>query len=130
MKKFLILFLLLATPCFASDEVKIQVRFKEAITVQGRGNPVEFSDCLYYTPEEWANLQPSELQAKKKERTDNWKHMLEAPQPVIEPTKADLEQQLAQIEEQKASLENQKAEISGKLSALAVGKVTSEIRDE
>ena len=113
-----LMFWAFAGVCFAEDKVMVQVRFKEAITVQGRGNPIEFSDAFYFTPEEWAGMKAEDWAAKKKERTDGWKYQLENPPVPVEPTKEEMEAEILQLEEQKVSLDERKAELTAKIATM------------
>jgi len=120
MKKpiFILSFLFLFSPIlFAADEeVFVQVRFKEKVDVKGQ--MIEYSDALYFLPEDYEKLDQKDIDSLKQGRIDNWKYQIENPPPVVEPTKAELQAQLISIEDQKTSLNVQKAEILAKLAVM------------
>ena len=68
------------------DKVSIKVEF----TRQVNGN--NFTDSLYFTPEEYEAMSEKELEAKKQERVDNFQAFIDNPPEPAEPTKEELEQ--------------------------------------
>lgn len=82
-----------------SEQVFIQVRFKES-TVVG-----EYSDALYFTQAEYASKQQSEIDSLKQARTTNWVNVVKNPPPFVEPTKAELQAQKAELQKQIAELD-------------------------
>lgn len=81
-----------------SEQIFIQVRFKETVVVNG--SSIEFSDALYFSESEYATKQRSEIDALKQARMDNFKYVVEHPAPVVKPTKAELRAQRAEIQKQ------------------------------
>jgi hypothetical protein len=96
--------------------VMMQIRFSEDVLVKGM--TLSYSDALYYTPEQYAAMKQSDIDAVKAERVANWKNIVENPAPVKEVTKEELIAQIAAMDEQKVSLEAQKAEIEAKIVAM------------
>jgi hypothetical protein len=70
--------------------------------------------------DDYANLKPEDLAAKKKERVDNWVNILEHPVVQPEPTKEQMLAEIQSMEEQKVSLEARKAELQAKISAISI----------
>lgn len=68
------------------DKVRIQVQF----TRQVNGN--NFTDSLYFTPEEYEAMSDKQLDKLKQERVDNFQAFIDSPQQPPEPTKEELEQ--------------------------------------
>jgi hypothetical protein len=65
------------------DGVRIQIKVKKTI-----GNS-EFTDSLYYTPEEWATVSKEDVEKSVQQRIDNWtKTVTTASAPDSAPTSA------------------------------------------
>lgn len=87
------------------DKVSIKVEFTREVN----GN--NFTDSLYFTPEEYEALSEKQLDKLKKERVDNFQAYIDNP-PQYEPTKEELEvakemavEQLAKLDEKIQSKE-------------------------
>jgi hypothetical protein len=115
---FCLLFWVGVGVCLASDKVMVQVVFTEDVEVNKQVIP--FTDALYYSMDDYANLKPEDLAAKKKERVDNWVNILEHPVVQPEPTKEQMLAEIQSMEEQKVSLEARKAELQAKISAISI----------
>ncbi len=61
------------------DQISVQVRF----TIDN------FSDALYFTMDEWANVTDDQIETMKKERYTNWKNSIDNP-PQADPPVEDL----------------------------------------
>ena len=86
MKKLILLFLFFFTvTAFAEDKIYIQIRFSE-LTKHG-----QFSDSLYFTPEDYAKKSKEDITALEKQRVENWIYLIENPAVATEPTKEELE---------------------------------------
>jgi seryl-tRNA synthetase len=110
--------------------VMMQIRFSEDVLVKGM--TLSYSDALYYTPEQYAAMKQSDIDAVKAQRVAAWKEIVENPAPVKEVTKEELIAQIAAMDEQVASLESQKIELNNKLIAVsAVSPIEDEpVKDE
>lgn len=51
------------------DEVKVMVKF----TIPDPDTGASYTDALYFTTDDYVNLEPKELERLKQERFDNWK---------------------------------------------------------
>lgn len=119
--KYLILSLLLfSNICFASETRYIQIRFTEDVQLKGMGNPLQFSDCLYYPIASVPSQ--AEIDRVKAERIANWKYIVENPAPEIIPTKEQLEAENLSLEEQINSIKLRQAEIADKLSVKEISE--------
>jgi hypothetical protein len=85
-----------------TSQQNVQIRF----TV--REGDHEYTDALYFTPEEFAALTEEQLEAMKVRRFENWKAIVTTPRP--EPTE---EEKAAQLEALKAEQERIAAQIAG-----------------
>ena len=99
-----------------AQQVMVQVRFQEDVNIKGMN--LQYSDALYYTPEQYAAMKQSDIDAVKAERVANWKNIMENPAPVKEPSKEELIAQIAAMDEQKVCLEAQKVELQAKITAM------------
>ena len=68
------------------DKVSIKVQF----TRQVNGN--NFTDSLYFTPEEYEAMSEKQMDKLKQERVDNFQAIIDNPPQPPEPTKEELEQ--------------------------------------
>lgn len=111
----LILALLLVFPSLASaatQKERVQILFTED-TQYG-----EYTDALYFTPEEYLLKTQADLDILKQQRVSGYVNAIKnAPAPV-EPTKEELQAQIVSIDEQSASLAVQKVEIQAKIDAI------------
>ena len=73
------------------DKVLIQYRIQENTEVG------QFNDAIYYTIDEWFSIHPEEVQAKRKQRVDNWVNFVKNPP---ELTKEQLQAQKDELNEQ------------------------------
>lgn len=90
-----------------ADQVRIQVLFSKF----HEEKRIEFTDALYFTEEEYANLKPSELEDLKDTRFNSWKNMVDNPPEPVEPTKEQLQEEADMLQRQ---LDEIKAEIAEK----------------
>ena len=91
------------------DKVSIKVEF----TRQVNGN--NFTDSLYFTPEEYEAMSEKQLNVLKQERVDNFQAIIDNPPQPPEPTKEELEQQKQMLQDQVAELD---ARITKKLEVV------------
>lgn len=80
------------------QDVKVQVRFE----IGG------YTDCLYYSLDEWSSITDEQLEANKQARYDKWVEAKENP-PVEEGVL--VEEVVASIDEQIEALQAQKEEL-------------------
>ena len=97
-----------------SDIVKIQLSFSEE-TKHGH-----YSDALYFTEEEWAKVDPKELDTIKQARVAKWVDYLDNPPVPAEPTKEELQAMLVEFEAQTVELERKKIETQEKIDTKLV----------
>ena len=114
MKKLILILLLLPAICFAQDKIMVQVKFSVPVLIHGQAS--EFSDALYFTPEQWADMKPEELKAREQERIDNWQYQISHPPVAVEPTKEQLEAESIALDEQIINAQVRKQEIADKLT--------------
>ena len=110
MKKFLILFLLIAMPCFAYDLKRVDVVFQDK----------DFVDAIHYNSEDaWNNRDLKKQDEQIQERIANHKYAIEHPAPTVEvvETEETLTKETEDIDAQIASLEARKVEVSQRLQA-------------
>lgn len=81
------------------DKISIKVEFTEEVNGQN------FTDSLYFTPEEYDALSKKRLNKLKQERVDNFQAFIDNPPPPPEPTKEELEQAKEVAVEQLTKLE-------------------------
>lgn len=98
------------------EQVLIQVRYSMP-TDYG-----DYSDAIYYTPDQWKNIKQDDIDAEKQKRVNAYLDVVHNPPIVKEPTKEDLERDIAVIDKQKAELQS-------KLDAL-IAKPKDVIKDE
>lgn len=103
-----------------SDQVRIQIIFKENVNIKGQTLP--YQDAFYFTQEEYNALTSEQLREMKDERIANWKNAVENPPAAVEPTPEQIQEQIDNLESQKASLVSQKAEVVAKLEAVALAE--------
>ena len=60
----------------STDQIRVQVIF----TFPADGNMPSYTDALYFTPDEYAALSPTDLDAQKQERYNNWLTVISQPQ--------------------------------------------------
>ena len=115
MKKILLALLLIATPCFAADQVRVQVRFQKLLFVCPDGyevvnnegtyehtcadgswtnNFVRHDGSISYSEKEYADIDEKTLNAEKDKRIEEQIYNLEHPPVVVEPTVADYQQMI------------------------------------
>ena len=104
----------------ASQEVMIQVKFKEMVNVNGM--QIEYSDALYFKPEEYSAKTQADIDAVKAVRVANFKEAVLNPVKPKELSKEEIQAQLTSIEEQKVTLESQKVELEAKLTAISANE--------
>lgn len=108
-----ILFLFFTIPAFAGTQrERVQILFTED-TPYG-----EYTDALYFTPDEYLLKTQADLDTLKQQRVSGYVNAIQnAPAPV-EATKEELQAQIVSIDEQSASLAVQKGEIQAKIDAI------------
>ena len=102
---FLFLGIFISSLAFATQEVKVQVKFKEQTEVG------EYSDAIYYTMEEWKKVKQSDIDVEKTKRKNNYIEKVKAPIPVYVPTQEELDEQIRLLEQQKYELETKLQEL-------------------
>lgn len=108
-------------PSLFADETDIRYSIRRQIDV-GEGRIQEFTDAIYFTQDEWAHITQEEIDARVKERMDNYAESIKNPPPVVEPTEE-------QLENEKLYLESQLQEVTTKLTTIKTvkgGKITNE----
>ncbi len=81
-------------------DISIQMKFNKQ-TAKG-----EFSDTLYYKPDEWAEKTEQDILADQQKRADNWVNMITNSQSYV-PTQKDLEEQKKELEERAELIKQQ-----------------------
>ena len=94
-------------------EKYIQIRIRENTEVG------QFSDALYFTEDEFNNLDPKDLELMVQERVNNWITAINTPSIPIEVTKEQLQEQAIELQRQ---LEDIQWKISEK-EALEVNEI-------
>lgn len=81
--------------------VKVQVQFT---LTEGA---ISFTDCLYFTQEEYVNISPDTLEDMKRERFENWKKAVQNPLPAPTPeiVLQGIEEQIEMLQRQKEMIE-------------------------
>lgn len=85
-----------------SEQVFIQVRFKEKVNINGV--ETEYNDALYFTQAEHQVKTQAEIDILKQERVDNWVNIVKNPPAYVEPTKTELQAQKAELQAQLADI--------------------------
>lgn len=93
----------------AEDRVFIQHRF----TIE------DYSDALVKTIEEYEAMTPEDIEREKQERFDNWKRVIEeaSNQPVVEPTKEELQERLDAVREERVRLTTEEDTVKAELDS-------------
>lgn len=105
-----------------TSQVFVQVRF----TVTDGEH--EYTDALYFTPEEHAALSPRDLAERQAARFDNWKAIVTAPPIELKPEEqaAQKAAQITMLTEQLASVQEQILSLATPDEALAILQTPSE----
>lgn len=99
-----------------ADKVQIQIQF----TKEDKG--LRFTDALYMSQAEYANIKPADLEKMKQDRFDSWLYLIQNPPVVPEPTdEVKLEEvtlQYEHIKQEKESLEERVLTSDAKLAQI------------
>lgn len=76
-----------------------------------------YSDALYFSPEEYAQLSGAMLQSLQRARFDSWKSSILTAR-AVEPTKADMQGRLDAIAAEKETLEAQEVSLRSRVARM------------
>ena len=114
MKYILIVLLFLPSLCWGATTEKIMVQVRFVVdTPHG-----QYSDCLYFSQDDYAKLSKKDLAKKEGERVSNWLDLINNPAPIVEPSLEQEQSILQGLIEQKQSIEAQIIEKQDKISLL------------